>query len=104
MSEGDKFCNVCFNNRKKSASNYHEENLLKKNWGLYFIPIAGPYIAIGKGIQSTVLYPGGNIYHVYIQGRHEKWSKHNKDSSNLQKCENCNKFVCSYYQLRNYEY
>ena len=99
---GDKFCCTCFDKRKDSASNYHYENTFKNNWGLYFIPCVREGLLIAKGIKSLE-YPGGNVYHVYTCGRHEKWSKNEKGANNLQKCNECNNYVSSYYQLEAYE-
>ena len=96
----DKYCENCFNTRKNKASNYNVEDFLSDNWGLNFLPIIGIFGA--RGIK-TIVFPDGLIYHVYIEGRHEKWSKNNKNSNNLKKCDNCSSFVSTYYQLENYE-
>ena len=53
---------------------------------------------INKGIKH-IIYPDGYIYHIYIYGNHEKWSKHEKDDGNLEKCDYCNKFENYYYKL-----
>ena len=85
---------------KKKASNYNEEDFLDENWGLTILPIVGLFGI--KGIK-TIIYPDGCVYHVYTEGYHEKWSRNNKNSNNLKKCDNCSKFVSTYYQLENYD-
>ena len=99
---GDKFCCDCFDKRKSSASKYHYENIFKRNWGLYFIPVVRDALLISNGIKCLD-FPGGNIYHVYIRGRHEKWSKNEKGANNMQKCDECSNFVSNYYKLEEYE-
>ena len=98
---GDKYCDNCFNTRKNKASDYNTEDIFEKNWGLYFIPGIGQGLLVGRGIKS-IIYPDGLVYHVYTDGRHEKWSKHNKDCYNKEKCDSCNNYVELYYQLRDY--
>ncbi len=99
---GDKFCCDCFDKRKHSASNYHCENIFKRNWGLYFIPGVREGLLIANGIKSFN-FPGGYVYHVYISGKHEKWSKNEKGGNNMQKCDECRNIVQNYYQLEAYE-
>ena len=99
---GDKYCDNCFDKRKNEASDYNIEDIFDKNWGLYFVPFVGLGLLAGRGVKS-IIYPEGLIYHVYADGRHEKWSKNKKDSYNKQKCNNCSNFVESYYQLENYD-
>ena len=99
---GDKYCNDCFTKRKNNASDYNTEDIFEKNWGLYLVPFIGQGLLVGRGLKS-IIYPGGIVYHVYTNGRHEKWSSNSKDSYNKQKCDDCSNYVCSYYQLEDYE-
>ena len=100
--KGDKYCDNCFCSRKNYASNYHEEEIFKKNWGLYLIPNYGMGLLIARGVQSLT-YPGGIVYHVYTEGRHEQWSKNKKGKDNMKKCDKCNTWATLYYQLETYE-
>ena len=73
----------------------------EKNWGFYFVPVIGVGLLAGRGVKS-IIYPEGLVYHIYTEGRHEKWSKHSKDCYNKEKCDSCNNYVELYYQLRDY--
>ena len=99
MSKGDRFCNSCFAQRENNASRTYHEHYDLAYWGFYTIPILGPFIALGKYIK----YPGGIRYHVYINRRHERWSRHTTDEVNLQKCDNCHGWDDVYYELESYE-
>ena len=99
---GDKYCENCFSERKSNAKDYDTEDIFEKNWGVYFVPVVGLALLAGRGIKSATTYPGGLIYHVYTDGRHEKWSNNNKDCYNKQKCDNCCNFVEQYYRLEDF--
>ena len=96
MYEGDNICYSCFEDRKSSASEFSREEKAGKNWGKYFIPIIGLAIAIGEGIRYG---DDGGLYHVYINGYHEKWAHHYSDDSDLKKCCKCSNYRNSYYHL-----
>ena len=99
---GDKYCVNCFSQRKSNAKDYNTENIYKKNSGLYLIPYVGLGLLAARAIKAATTYHGGIIYHVYTDGRHEKWSNNNKDIYNKQKCNKCYNFVEKYYQLEDY--
>ena len=100
MNKGDKYCNKCFNEREKSASNVAHENT---NNSLY--PILGiinyfnPLLSIGIFKIKNWISPGKIIYHVYINGNHEKWDKYETNNHNLQKCKKCSEFSSIYYEF-----
>ena len=48
-------------------------------------------------------YPGGIRYHVYVDGYHERWSRHERNQDDLQKCSKCSKFDSTYYELESWE-
>ena len=99
MSTGDRYCYSCFDKREDQASKIYHEDFMDRNWGLYFIPIIGGAIALGKAIK----YPDGTRYHVYIDGYHERWSRHERDKDDLQKCKKCGEFCSTYYELESWE-
>ena len=95
-------CISCFEKRKERASSTEYEEILATNWGLYFVPIVNIGFWANKGVKH-IIYPDGYIYHVYINGNHEKWSKHSKDSYNRKKCDECSRFESDYYELESRE-
>ena len=96
MYKGDTLCENCFSERKNSSSNYHEEKIEDRNWGVYFIPFIGLAVAIAESYK----YGSRKIlYHVYINGNHEKWTHHYEDKTNLLKCCKCKNFNDSLYHL-----
>ena len=99
MPKGDRFCSSCFRQRENDASRTYHEDYNLAYWGFYVIPIIGQIIQLGKNIK----YPGGIRYHVYVNNRHERWSRHTTDEVNLQKCDNCNGWDEVYYELESYE-
>ena len=99
MSTGDRYCSSCFGNRQNQASKTYDENYGDKYWGLYLIPIIGQITLIGKYNK----YPGGTRYHVYINSRHERWSRHERSQDDLQYCRQCRGFASIYYELESWE-
>ena len=95
---GEKLCVSCFQHRQNCAQTTHNEHVLTKNWGLYLIPVISQLTTISKAAKR-VKYPDGYDYHVYINGRHEEWSKHKRGIDDLKKCSECNLFHDTYYQL-----
>ncbi len=95
----DNLCNSCFCKREKCATNTYIENILTKNWELFLTPIINSFI-MAMRIAQSILYPDGYVYHVYINGIHEKWSK-NKivDENKPNKCDKCHKYNNIYYHL-----
>ena len=100
---GDRYCSDCFEERKNKASNYTYENIFDdhpiRTFGISLIP----FIGLGVNIGTMIKYPNGDCDHLYIEGRHEKWSRNSKDSNNMKKCDNCSQFVTYYHQLENWE-
>ena len=99
---GEKLCDTCFDKRWRKASNTYIEDLWEKNWGLYFIPFVGLGKFAINGLRN-IKYKNGNIYHVYINGNHERWSCQEKSYSDQGKCEDCKSFYCLYYELESKE-
>ena len=108
MNKGDKYCNKCFNEREKSASNVAQENtnysfhpspFLGTNSSIiYFNPLL--YLGIiGFNKIKNWISPDKIIYHVYINGNHEKWNKYITNNYNLQKCKKCCEFSSIYYEF-----
>ena len=104
MNIGDKYCNNCFNEREKSASKVaHEisQHFLKKiapfPFSFPFPFLFVPLIPLGIGLNYML--PDRYIYHVYINGNHEKWTKNVTNNYNLQKCKKCSEFSSIFYQL-----
>ena len=96
MNEGNTICYSCFEQRKNSASNFYKEEIVGRNWGFYMIPLIGVAIALAE----TAKYGNdGHLYHVYINGYHEKWVNHYAEDNDLKKCYSCNNFKNSYYKL-----
>ena len=106
MNSGDKICKKCFEERKKSASKYHEEilanqgflfpNLLGMRFGVFF-PV---YFNAVNYLYNKIKYGNSSIlYHVYINENHEKWTLHHEDDSNLIKCCKCRNFNNDYFYL-----
>ena len=91
-------CKSCFEKRQKNASKTEHEEILATNWGLYLVPIVNVAFWANKGVKH-IIYPDGYIYHVYINGYHEKWSKHSKSSYDMKKCDECSRFESDYYEL-----
>ena len=101
MSEkyiGNKLCVSCFKERQKNAQKTYDEHVLTKNWGLYLIPVVSQFAAAAK-IAKRITYPDGYDYHVYTDLHHEQWSKHQKGSDDLKRCDECGVFEGVYYQL-----
>ena len=96
MYKGDSLCEKCFCERKNSSSNYHEETILGRNWGVYMIPFIGLGIVLAENFKYGAR---GILYHVYINGNHEKWTHHYKDETDLIKCCKCKDFKNSIYYL-----
>ena len=99
MSTGDRYCYSCFKERQNKATDTYNEDYGDKYWGVYCIPIIGIFAAIGKYTK----YPGGIRYHVYVDGYHERWSRHERNQDDLQKCSKCSKFDSTYYELESWE-
>ncbi len=95
-------CSSCFDKRKERASSIDCEEILATNYGLYFVPFVNIAFLANKGVKH-IIYPDGYIYHVYINGYHEKWSKHSKDSYHKEKCDECYTFNTDYYELESKE-
>ena len=95
-------CCDCFSKRKERASSTNCESILETNFGLYFVPIVNIAFWANKGIKH-IFYPDGFIYHVYINGNHEKWSKHSQSDYNKKKCDECCRFENDYYELESRE-
>ena len=98
MYKGDKLCTSCFQNRKSSASSVEYQDLFSKYYGLYFIPFFGLGL-IASRFKKTVIDDCGNVYHVYINGRHEIWHDNRTDDYDKQRCEKCNDFYSYFYEL-----
>ena len=96
--EKDIICQNCFDEREKNASNTYCDNFLDSNIPLNFIP-GFFFIKLAK----TIKYSDGCVHHVYIHGRHEKWSGHNNDEYNMKKCKLCFNFNQHFYKLESYE-
>ena len=94
----DKLCDSCFFKRKDKASNAYAEHILSKNLGLFTIPIINSFI-MAKRVVERIMYPDGYVYHVYINGCHEKWSKNKIGDNKPKKCDNCKKLNDIYYHL-----
>ena len=95
----DNLCNSCFCKREKCATNTYIENILTKNWELFLTPIINSFI-MAMRIAQSILYPDGYVYHVYINGIHEKWSKDKiVDENKPNKCDKCHKYNNIYYHL-----
>ena len=102
INKGSKLCDLCFDKRERKATQIHTEHVLTKNWAFYFIPfICYPY-TISKALKRFQ-YPDGYVYHIYINGIHEQWSKHKKGNDDLKKCNECNEFKNIYYELETNE-
>ena len=103
MNKGDKYCNKCFNEREKSASNVAQENTnYSFNPFLGTISYFNPLLSIGILGFFTIknwISPNKIIYHVYINGNHEKWNKYITNNYNLQKCKKCCEFSSIYYEF-----
>ena len=103
MSKEDKICEDCFEERKKSASNYYEEKVSAFKIGkaaLPFLILAPlPTLLANKLINRFKYGSSGKIYHVYIDGNHEKWTFYKVDKSNLIKCCKCQNFENNYFHL-----
>ena len=114
MNKGDNICKNCFEERKKSASNYNEEHgiildkfssILQKKYSIFDIPLWYVYAIGSFALGTNYLYRkikygiDGILYHVYINGEHEKWTLHHENDSNLVKCCKCNIFNNDYFNL-----
>ena len=91
---GDKLCCSCFGLRENRATKIKTEHIMTNNYGLYLIPIVSTALFASR-IHKCTKYPDGNVYHIYIDGYHEQWSKNSKSG----RCANCNIFNDKYYQL-----
>ena len=98
MYEGDILCNSCFSNRKQSASSTSYQDLMEKNWGLYFIPIGGTILGLSR-LKRTLIDDAGGVWHVYINGNHEIWHDYRKNEYNKQRCKKCSNYESYYYEL-----
>ena len=96
--EGDKLCCSCFGLRENRATKIKTENIMTNNFGLYLIPIVSTALFASRVVKCNK-YPDGNVYHIYLDGWHEQWSKNSKSGQ----CTNCNKFNNIYYQLESSE-
>ena len=99
---GEKLCDTCFDKRWRNASNKHIEEFWDNNPTIYFVPIINLAKVAINGLR-TIKYRNGIIYHVYINGNHERWSCQEKSYSNQGKCEDCKSFYCKYYELESKE-
>ncbi len=50
---------------------------MTNNYGLYLIPIVSTALFASR-IHKCTKYHDGNVYHIYIDGYHEQWSKTQK--------------------------
>ena len=98
MYEGDKLCNDCFNNRKSSASDTKYQDLLEKNWGLYFIPFVGLGLTLAR-LKKSIIDDCHDVWHVYINGNHEVWHDSKTNEYDKQKCKSCCNFYSYFYEL-----
>ena len=121
MNKGDNICKKCFEERKKSASNYHEEYGAMYNkihpilfphsyLTSYMFPTSISLLFNASAFGINYLYrkmkyggTHGILYHIYINGYHEKWTSHHEDDSNLIKCCKCNIFNNDYFNLYSIE-
>ena len=95
--EKDILCERCFDEREKNASKTYTDNFLDSNIALNFTPIF--FIRLAR----TIKYSDGCVHHVYIHGRHEKWSGHRNNEDDMKKCKLCLEFNCHFYRLESYE-
>ena len=98
MYTGDKLCKSCFQTRKNSASSVEYQDLLTKNYGLYFIPFFGLGLFAAR-FKKTIIDDCDSVYHVYINGHHEIWHDNRTDDYDKQKCEKCKDFYSYFYEL-----
>ena len=98
MYEDDCLCDTCFDNRKKSASSYSHQDLLDKNWGLYFIPVIG-FGLFASRLKKEIVDECRDVCHVYINGKHEVWHDNRTNEYNKKRCKNCSNYYAYFYQL-----
>ena len=98
LYEGDYLCESCYIERENNSSKHYNDNFLDSNIGYNFIP--GVFFV---KLLKTIKYSDGNVYHIYIYGRHEKWSGHNNNEYNMKKCKKCSNFDKNFYKLESYE-
>ena len=98
MYEGDCLCNDCFDDRKRSASSCSVQDLLEKNWGLYFVPVIGLGILASR-LKKNIFDDCSEVYHVYINGKHEVWHDNRTNEYNKKRCEKCSNYYTYFYQL-----
>ena len=96
---GDKYCESCFENRKKNSQSSYVEEYINTDWGLYLIPVVNLITLAGKLLK----YPNGYRYHLYIDGYHERWSKNFREKSDKQRCYNCGYYDTVYFELESWE-
>lgn len=95
LKDGHILCDTCFHKREKSADKTKKEHIISSNWGLYMIPIVNSF-AMAYKAGKCMDFPDGYIYHIYQVMFDEQWSKNSSDGN----CNECNKNVNSYYQLK----
>ena len=101
-NEVERLCNYCFIKRRKKASDSYTENILTNNLALFLIPIINSFV-MAKVAAESLLYPDGYVYHIIINGIHEKWSKNKTDDNKQGKCEECKKYHDIYFHLESDE-
>ena len=98
MYEGDYLCNSCFTSRKNSASSSSRQDLYEKNWGLYFIPFYGLGLLASR-IKKDISEDCTDVYHVYLNGKHEVWHDNRTNDYNKKRCKKCNTYNTYFYEL-----
>ena len=98
MHEGDYLCSKCFTKRKDSASSSSYQSLYEKNWGLYFVPVVGLSLLASR-IKKDITEDCTDVYHIYIDGKHEVWHNNRTNEYNKKRCEGCKDYNIYYYEL-----
>ena len=102
-NQGDKLCISCFDRRERNASKNEKEHALTGNIGKIFLfSMISPVLLLAKA-KNAHSYPDGYIYHIYINGAHERWSKYT-NVVDPKKCDKCNGCIRDYYQLESNEF
>ena len=103
MYEGDYLCNDCFYKRKNRASSSSRQDLMEKNWGLYFIPGFGLGLFASR-LKKEIVDNCNDVWHLYTNGNHEVWHEDRTNEYNKKRCKECNNYNEYYYELVNLKY